>query len=109
MGSPGVVYSYHSGHVLEVLTILGMITVRSWRSSRPFRLRLALVLIVTAEVVLVGIARLALKRTLSERCSRGSSRCGFRAGLYGWFTRAGGWADRPAAATTPDGRREAGE
>ena len=31
----GVVYSYPSGHVLEALTIYGMIAVLLWRSSAP--------------------------------------------------------------------------
>jgi undecaprenyl-diphosphatase len=96
-GIPGVVYSYPSGHVLEVLTILGMITVRSWRSSRPFRLRLALVLIVTAEVVLVGIARLALNEHYPSDVLGGLLGAVSALGWYGWFTRPGGWADRPAA------------
>jgi membrane-associated phospholipid phosphatase len=46
--------------VLEVLTILGLIALRSWRSSRSLGLRLALVIVVTIEVGLVGVARLAL-------------------------------------------------
>ena len=96
-GIPGVVYSYPSGHVLEVLTILGMITVRSWRSSRPFRFRLALVLIVTAEVVLVGIARLALNEHYPSDVLGGLLGAISALGWYGWFTRPGGWADRPAA------------
>ena len=96
-GIPGVVYSYPSGHVLEVLTILGMITVRSWRSSRPFRLRLALVLIVTAELVLVGIARLALNEHYPSDILGGLLGAVSALGWYGWFTRPGGWADRPAA------------
>jgi len=95
-GIPGVVYSYPSGHVLEVLTILGMITVRSWRSSRPFRLRLALVLIVTAELVLVGIARLALDEHYPSDVLGGLLGAIAALGWYGWFTRPGGWDDRPA-------------
>jgi undecaprenyl-diphosphatase len=96
-GIPGVVYSYPSGHVLEVLTILGMITVRSWRSSRPFRLRLALVLVVTAEVVLVGIARLALNEHYPSDVLGGLLGAITALGWYGWFTRPGGWADMPAS------------
>ena len=96
-GIPGVVYSYPSGHVLEVLTILGMITVRRWRSSRPFRLRLALVLVVTVEVVLVGIARLALNEHYPSDVLGGLLGAIAALGWYGWFTRPGGWADRPAS------------
>ena len=96
-GIPGVIYSYPSGHVLEVLTILGLITVRSWRSSRPFRLRLALVLLVAIEVVLVGIARLALDEHYPSDLLGGFLGAITALGLYAWFTRPGGWADTPAA------------
>ena len=96
-GIPGVIYSYPSGHVLEVLTILGLITVRSWRSSRPFRLKLALVLLVAIEVVLVGIARLALDEHYPSDLLGGFLGAIMALGLYAWFTRPGGWADRPAA------------
>jgi undecaprenyl-diphosphatase len=96
-GIPGVIYSYPSGHVLEVLTILGLISVRSWRSSRPFRLRLALWLLVAIEVVLVGIARLALDEHYPSDLLGGFLGAIMALGLYAWFTRPGGWADTPAA------------
>jgi undecaprenyl-diphosphatase len=96
-GIPGVVYSYPSGHVLEVLTILGLITVRSWRSSRSLRLRLALAGVVTIEVVLVGIARLALNEHYPTDLLAGFLGAIGALGLYTWFTRPGGWADKPAA------------
>src|SRR5512140_636572 len=97
-GIPGVIYSYPSGHVLEVLTILGLITVRSWRSSRPLRLRLALAILVAIEVVLVGIARLALNEHYPGDLLGGFLAAIAALGLYAWFTRPGGWADTPAAA-----------
>ena len=59
-GIPGVVYSYPSGHILECLTILGMIALRYWRTTSRRRLAAVLVILVVFEVVLVGIARLAL-------------------------------------------------
>src|ERR1022692_1532640 len=59
-GIPGVVYSYPSGHVLEVLTILGSIALRGWRSSKRLALRAALVALVALDLVLVAIARIAL-------------------------------------------------
>ncbi len=96
-GIPGVVYSYPSGHVLEVLTILGLITVRSWRSSRSVWLRLALVLVVTIEVVLVGISRLALNEHYPSDLLGGFLGAISALGWYAWFTRPGGWAGRPAA------------
>ena len=93
-GIPGVVYSYPSGHVLEVLSILGMVTIRSWRSSRPLRLKQALIVLVTIEVVLVAIARLALDEHYPSDLLGGLF-CALGAlGLYAWFTRPGGWANR---------------
>jgi undecaprenyl-diphosphatase len=96
-GIPGVVYSYPSGHVLEVLTILGLIALRSWRSSRSLRLRLALVILVTIEVALVGVARLALNEHYPTDVLAGLLGAIGALGLYAWFTRPGGWADKPAA------------
>jgi undecaprenyl-diphosphatase len=56
----GVVYSYASGHVLEALTILGIISLLVWRSGQPRPLRIAVPIVVAALVVLVAIARMAL-------------------------------------------------
>ncbi len=95
-GIPGVVYSYPSGHTLEVLTILGLVAVRSWRSSRPLRLRLAVVVVVAIEVIVVGIARLALNAHYPSDVLAGLLG-GFGAlGLYTWLTRPGAWARQPA-------------
>jgi len=93
-GIPGVVYSYPSGHVLEVLSILGMVTIRSWRSSRPLRLKQALIVLVAVEVVLVGIARLALNEHYPTDLLGGLFGALGALGLYAWFTRPGGWANR---------------
>lgn len=102
-GIPGVVYSYPSGHVLEVLTILGSITLRSWRSSRSLRLRLALVILVTIEVVLVAIARLALNEHYPTDVLGGFLGAIGALALYGWLTRPGGWA-RQTGADSDHGR-----
>ena len=93
-GIPGVVFSYPSGHVLEVLSILGMVTIRSWRSSRPLRLKQALIVLVAVEVVLVGIARLALNEHYPTDLLGGLFGALGALGLYAWFTRPGGWANR---------------
>ena len=92
-GIPGVVYSYPSGHVLEVTTILGMLVIRAWRSGRPLRLRLALAAVVAVEVILVAIARLALNEHYPTDVLAGFLGA---LGWYAWLTRAGGWADRPS-------------
>ncbi len=96
-GIPGVVYSYPSGHVLEAMTILGMLVVRMWRSAHRLWLRLGFAVLVAIEVVLVGIGRLALNEHFPTDLL-----AGFLGSLgvlcwYAWLTRPGGWADRPAA------------
>jgi membrane-associated phospholipid phosphatase len=105
-GIPGVVFSYPSGHVLEVLTILGLLVVRNWRSSRSLRLRLAFAGIVAIEVALVAIARLALNEHYPTDVLAGFLGAVGALGWYAWLTRPGGWADRPAA---DPARRSSGE
>jgi membrane-associated phospholipid phosphatase len=107
-GIPGVVYSYPSGHVLEVLTILGIIALRSWRSARSLRLRLAFVILVAIEVVLVGVARLALNAHYPTDVLAGLLGAIGALGLYAWFTRPGGWADKPARETRDTRERPEG-
>jgi undecaprenyl-diphosphatase len=98
-GIPGVVYSYPSGHILECLTILGMIALRFWRTSRRRRLAAILVVLVVVEVVLVGIARVALQEHYPTDLLGGLLGGIAALGLYAWFTRPGGWADRPPLRT----------
>jgi undecaprenyl-diphosphatase len=90
---PGVVYSYPSGHVLEALTIFGIITIRSWRSSRPLLAKLAVVVIVALWVVLVAIARVALNAHFPSDVLAGVLGGIGVLGVYGWLTRPGGVAD----------------
>jgi len=96
-GIPGVVYSYPSGHVLEAMTILGLLVVRAWRSSKPRLLRLAFVAIVAVEVGLVAVARLALNEHYPTDLIAGFLGSLGALGIYAWLTRRGGWADVPAA------------
>jgi undecaprenyl-diphosphatase len=96
-GIPGVVYSFPSGHVLEVLTILGTIALRVWRTSRRLLLRRVVVILVLIELVLVAIARLALDEHYPTDLLGGTLGGVAALGFYAWFTRPGGWADRPAA------------
>ena len=56
----GVVFSYPSGHVLEAVTIYGIIAVLLWRSSAPKLVRVAVPLIFTTVIILVGVARMAV-------------------------------------------------
>ena len=94
-GIPGVVYSYPSGHILECFTILGMIALRYWRTTRHRRLAALLVVLVAIEVVLVGIARVALQEHFPTDLIGGLLGGLAALSLYAWFTRPGGWADRP--------------
>jgi undecaprenyl-diphosphatase len=96
-GIPGVVYSYPSGHVLEVLTILGSIALRAWRSSKRLALRAALVGLVALDTVLVAIARIALAEHYPTDVL-----AGFLGGIgalavYALLTRPGGWANQTGA------------
>jgi undecaprenyl-diphosphatase len=95
-GIPGVVYSYPSGHVLEVLTILGIVAVRTWRSSRPFLLRLAVPILVAFEALLVGFGRMALNAHYPTDVLAGLLGGIAALGLYIWFTRPGAWATKRA-------------
>ena len=94
-GIPGVVYSYPSGHILECFTILGMIALRFWRTTRHRRLAALIVVLVIVEVVLVGIARVALQEHFPTDLLGGLFGGIAALSLYAWFTRPGGWADRP--------------
>ena len=91
-GIPGVVYSYPSGHVLECMTILGMVALRFWRTTRHDRLRAVLVVAVVIEVILVGIARLALNEHFPTDLVGGFLGAVTALGAYGWLTRPAGWA-----------------
>jgi undecaprenyl-diphosphatase len=107
-GVPGVVYSYPSGHTLEALTILGIITIRGWRSSRPLARRVAFTVIVIIWVVLVGLARMALNAHYPSDVLAGALGGIGALSLYAWLTRPGAWADQSSAhpregRPTPDG------
>ena len=56
----GVVYSYPSGHVLEALTMFGIIGLLVWRSASPDWVRVGINILFALLVVLVGVARIAL-------------------------------------------------
>ncbi len=56
----GVVYSYPSGHVLEAVTIYGIISILVWRSSLPRIVRILVPVVFAIIVALVGVARVAV-------------------------------------------------
>jgi membrane-associated phospholipid phosphatase len=97
-GIPGVVYSYPSGHVLESLTILGTVAIRFWRTSGRYLLRILLAIAVLIEVILVGIARMALNEHYPTDLLGGLFGAVAALCMYTWFTRRGGWAGEPASA-----------
>ncbi len=96
-GVPGVVYSFPSGHTLEALTILGIITIRGWRSSRPLAGRVAFMVVVIIWVILVGLARMALNAHYPSDILGGALGGIGALSLYAWLTRPGAWADQTAA------------
>ncbi len=57
---PGVVYSYPSGHVLEALTIFGMIAILLWRTGRHRLLARVVGVFAVVFSLLVAVARVAL-------------------------------------------------
>jgi len=56
----GVVYSYPSGHILEAVTIYGIIAMLVWRSSLPRPVRLILPILFIVNIALVAVARVAV-------------------------------------------------
>ncbi len=57
---PGVIYSFPSGHELESVTILGIVALLAWRSSRPRAARLAVAIAVALFCAAVAVARVAI-------------------------------------------------
>ena len=96
-GVPGVVYSYPSGHTLEALTIMGIITIRGWRSSRPLAGRVAFTVVVIVWVIFVGLARMALNAHYPSDVLGGALGGIGALSVYAWLTRPGAWADQTAA------------
>lgn len=97
-GIPGVVYSYPSGHALEDPMVLGMVSVRLWRSAQPILLRLGVALVSVAIVVLVAIARVALDVHYPSDILGGLLMGLTCLGFYAWGSRPGSWADHPSQA-----------
>jgi undecaprenyl-diphosphatase len=92
---PGTEFSYPSGHSLEDVMILGMIGLKLWRRLRSQLGRVLYVVLAVAFVVVVEISRVALSSHFPSDMLAGIFG-GFAAlGLYAWFSRRGGWADKP--------------
>jgi undecaprenyl-diphosphatase len=94
-GIPGVVYSFPSGHALEDVMILGMLSVRLWRSKQAQWLKVGFALLSTFLCLAIGVARVALNVHYPSDILGG-----FLGGLacLGWYaygTREGAWASQP--------------
>jgi membrane-associated phospholipid phosphatase len=98
-GIPGVVYSYPSGHALEDPMVLGMVSVRLWRSAQPLLLRLGVALLSVAIVVLVATARVALNVHYPSDILGGLFMGLTCLGFYAWASRPGSWTDHPSQAS----------
>lgn len=96
-GIPGVVYSFPSGHTFEDAMILGMLSVRLWKSAQPHLLKIGFAVLATVFCVLVGIARLALDVHFPSDVLGGYLGGLTCLGWYGWGTREGSWAARAGA------------
>ncbi len=83
---PGVVYSYPSGHVLEALTIFGMISILLWRSRLPRAVRVAVPVVSVLVVVLVAVARVAVNAHYPSDVLAGVLGGLGCLGLFGWGT-----------------------
>jgi membrane-associated phospholipid phosphatase len=90
----GLIYSYPSGHSLEDVMILGMVAVRLWRSAQARWLKVGFAVLVVAESILVGFARLALQVHYPSDILAGYFGGLAALGTYAWATRAGSWAAR---------------
>jgi undecaprenyl-diphosphatase len=89
----GVVYSYASGHVLEALTIYGIIAVEVWRSRIPRPAALFVAILAATVVGLVAVARVAIGAHYPSDVLGGALAGLGCLALYAWLTRPGGIAD----------------
>ena len=96
-GIPGVVYSFPSGHALEDVMILGMLSVRLWRSGQAQWIKVGFAALSTVLCLLIGVARVALNVHFPSDIVGGFLGGLACLGWYAWGTREGAWASRPGA------------
>lgn len=101
---PGVVYSFPSGHVLEALTIFGIIAIRCWRVLQHFAVKILIVALVVVEVAMVGVARVALSAHFPSDVLASLFGGVAALALYGWLTRPGGFGDQRPEQHSASGR-----
>jgi undecaprenyl-diphosphatase len=90
---PGVVYSYPSGHVLEALTIFGIIAIRIVRSGASRALAALVVIAVVVDAFLVGLSRVVLNAHYPSDAIASAIAGAGVLGVYGMLTH----RHRPAA------------
>jgi undecaprenyl-diphosphatase len=93
-GIPGVVYSYPSGHAFEDVMILGMLSVRLWRSEQARWLKVGFAVLATVLCLLIGVARVAIDVHYPSDILAGFLGGLVCLGWYAWGTRDGAWASR---------------
>jgi membrane-associated phospholipid phosphatase len=91
---PGVVYSYPSGHVLEALTIFGIIAIHVVRSRAPRWLAALVVIAVIVDAFFVGLARVVLNAHWPSDAIASLFAAAGVLGIYGLLTRDGAWATK---------------
>lgn len=96
----GVVYSYPSGHVLEAMTIYGIICITLWRSHLARLARVVVPIALMSLVVLVGVARVALHAHYPSDVVGGALAGIGVVALYAGLTLR--WAARPTGSVAPD-------
>jgi len=84
---PGVVYSFPSGHVLEVFVILGVLSIHAVRSRLSRPLAWGLFVLVLIEVFLVGLSRVVLDAHYPSDAIAAAFGGGGVLGIYGLLTR----------------------
>jgi undecaprenyl-diphosphatase len=82
----GAVYSYPSGHILEAVTIYGIIAVLLWRSSAPKAVRVVVPVLFVVLIALTAVARVAVNEHYpSDVLASLFGGVGVLA-LFAWFT-----------------------